>query len=544
MDPQRHRISPFVPLMVAVALVAGLLLGRGMQADEGPMRIFHLRAPTAAEKVGQVIDLIDRQYVDSVEKGALVEEVIQDLLQRLDPHSYYLSAKELRAATEPLEGSFDGIGVEFAIQRDTVVVVSPVEGGPSAALGVRAGDRILRADSTPISGVNITNDGVMKLLRGPQGSKVTVLLSRRERKLPFEVTITRGKIPINSLAAALIWPDGVGYIKLSRFAKNTHAEFLEAANSLRNQGMTKLVLDLRGNGGGYLTAAVDLADEFLSNGQVIVYTMGLHSPRRDLIATDRGSFEDIPLAVLIDEGSASASEIIAGAIQDNDRGVIIGRRSFGKGLVQEHVDLPDSSAIRLTTARYYTASGRSIQKAYGVGVDYNAEFDGRFAHGELLTVDSIHMDTTHVYRTLSGRKVYGGGGIMPDLFVPADTADGSRFLTDLFFTGVLNQFTFDLADKDRTRLKAMGSPKAFADRYEVPNLVLEDLRAFARGQGVKDAPGELERSRGTIISRLKAGIARNIWGDEGFYEVLLRSDPAFRRAQGELAHPTVVLHKK
>jgi carboxyl-terminal processing protease len=525
-----------MPLLLSLALVAGLFLGRNLGSGGGSsaLNVFHLRQPGAAEKIGQVLDLIDRQYVDSVEKEALVDEVLQEMLQRLDPHSYYLSAADLQAANEPLEGSFDGIGVEFAIQHDTVVVVSPVEGGPSAQLGIRAGDRILQADSLPLAGVGITNEGVMKALRGPRGSKVNVLLGRRGRSAPLPVTITRGAIPIHSVAAALLKPDGTGYIKLSRFAKNTHAEFREAADKLRAQGMERMVLDLRGNGGGYLNAAVDLADEFLPAGRIIVYTEGRHSPRRELLATADGAYEGIPLAVLIDEGSASASEIIAGAMQDNDRAVIVGRRSFGKGLVQEQVPLPDASAIRLTTARYYTASGRSIQKPYGEGVDYEADFSQRSAHGELYSADSVRIDSSQVFRTLNGRPVYGGGGVMPDIFVPSDTTEGSRFLSDLFFSGAINQFAFDLADRDRTRLLAMGNPARFNAEYRVGDAELERLRSEAKALKVTERPGDLQRSRRQIILRIKAGVARNLWGDAGFYEVFLDSDPAFKSAQSAL----------
>lgn len=535
MRSPRRPLSPYVPLLLSLALVAGLFLGRDLGGGHGgPLAVFQLRQPAAADKLGQVLELIDRQYVDSVQKEALVDEVLQEMLQRLDPHSYYISAAELQAATEPLEGSFDGIGVEFAIQHDTVVVVAPVEGGPSAQRGIRAGDRILRADTVPLAGVGITNDRVMKLLRGPRGSKVKVLIGRRDRQ-PMEVEITRGAIPINSVAAALLRPDGTGYIKLSRFAKNTHAEFLAAADALRAQGMKRLVLDLRGNGGGYLNAAVDLADEFLPNGRVIVYTQGRHSPRRDMLATARGSYEDMPLAVLIDEGSASASEIVAGALQDNDRALIVGRRSFGKGLVQEHVDLPDHSAVRITTARYYTASGRSIQKPYGKGVDYEADYAHRTAHGELYSADSVRLDSSQVFRTLNGRVVYGGGGIMPDVFVPADTTEGSQFLTELFFSGILNQYAFDLADRDRQKLLAYGSPSAFKLRYQVGPQELEGLRKAARAEGIIERPGDLERSKRQIQTRLKAGVARNLWGDKGFYEVMLDADPAFLRASEGLA---------
>ncbi|MCB9193285.1 MAG: S41 family peptidase, partial [Flavobacteriales bacterium] len=451
MKGEPRTISPYVPLLISLALVAGLFIGHGATDPvQGRLPTFLLsRSASADQKIDQVLDLIDRQYVDTVRKEALVDEVIEDILQRLDPHSYYITADEMRAAQEPLTGSFDGIGVEFAIQRDTVVVVAALEGGPSEALGIRAGDRIVSADDRNMAGVGISNKDVMDRLRGPSGSTVTVGIQRRGRKAPFDVEITRGKIPINSIAVALEYPDGTGYIKLVRFAQTTHEEFIKAAKDLLDQGMKRLVLDLRGNGGGYLNAAIDMADEFLPAGRMIVYTEGRAQPRQEFRATDRGSLQDMPLGILIDEGSASASEILSGAIQDNDRGLIIGRRSFGKGLVQEQVDLPDHSAVRLTTARYYTPSGRSIQRPYGEGIDYADDLEHRLEHGELVNKDSIVLDTSHVYHTLKGRKVYGGGGIMPDLFVPADTSESSSYLTALFFSGVLNDLAFDVADERR-----------------------------------------------------------------------------------------------
>lgn len=535
MSQDRRPVSPFYPLMLALALVAGLFIGQDMgNSSSGPLTVFRMRAPGAADKIGQVLDLIDRQYVDTVEKNALVDEVLQDILQRLDPHSYYISADELRAAQEPLEGSFDGIGVEFAIQRDTVMVVAAVEGGPSEALGIRAGDRILKADDKELAGASITNDGVMKTLRGPKGSEVTVSILRTGQAKPFDVTIKRGKIPINSVAASILSSDGTGYIKLVRFAKNTHEEFLKAAKDLESQGMQRMVLDLRGNGGGYLNAAIDLADEFLPDGRVIVYTKGRNSPRRDIKATRRGRFESIPLAVLIDEGSASASEIIAGAMQDNDRAVIVGRRSFGKGLVQEHVDLPDQSAVRLTTARYYTASGRSIQRPYGEGIDYSGDYNVRYEHGEMLSADSIRLDSSQTFTTLKGRTVFGGGGVMPDIFVPADTSEGSTYLSELFYTGALNQFALDIADRDRAKLLGYGSHKAFSDRYMITDALLRELGRYAEKQGIDPNPKDLERSRRQIATRLKAGIARNVWGNAGFYEIMLDTDSIFERARQQL----------
>ncbi|MCC6542486.1 MAG: S41 family peptidase [Flavobacteriales bacterium] len=540
----RRRPSPFYPLLIALSLVAGLFIGRDMADDlNGPLTVFNLRKPNSTDKIGQVIDLIDAQYVDSVAKNELVDGVLQDLLQRLDPHSYYISAAELREAQEPLEGSFDGIGVEFSIQHDTVMVISPVEGGPSAAVGIQAGDRIVSANGEPLAGVGITNDQVMTHLRGPKGSNVVVGIVRSGMPKPFDVTIERGKIPIHSVAASLLDDDGTGYIKLVRFAKNTHEEFLLAADALKARGMKRLVLDLRGNGGGFLTAAIDLADEFLPTGRAIVYTEGLHSPRQSADATRSGGYEDIPLALLIDEGSASASEIVAGAVQDNDRGLLVGRRSFGKGLVQEHIPLPDSSAVRITTARYYTPSGRSIQRPYGKGIDYMDDLEDRADHGELLHADSISTDSTKEYRTLNGRTVYGGGGVMPDLFIPADTVGSSAYLTDLFFSGTLNQFTFNVADRERKRLQTRyPSSEVFARSYSVAPALLTELDRFAAEKGITPRPGEATRSSKQIAMRIKAGIARNVWGDDGYYRILLDEDPAYRRARQELilqaARPT------
>ena len=537
MSGPRKGLSPFFPLLLALSLVAGLFIGQDMATNAGgPLAMFQLRQPSASDKIGQVLDLIDQQYVDTVEKNALVDEVLQDILQRLDPHSYYISAAEIREAQEPLEGSFDGIGVEFAIQRDTVVVISPVEGGPSAAVGIRAGDRILSASGEKIAGIGITNEQVMKHLRGPKGSEVVVGILRHGQPKSFDVAIERGKIPINSVAASLIDANGTGYIKLVRFAKNTHTEFVAAADVLKEKGMKRLVLDLRGNGGGFLNSAIDLADEFLPNGRDIVYTEGLHSPRQDAKATRKGGYEDIPLALLIDEGSASASEIIAGAIQDNDRGLLVGRRTFGKGLVQEHVPLPDSSAVRITTARYYTPSGRSIQRPYGDGIDYMDDFEARAGHGELLNADSIPTDTSKVYTTLKGRTVYGGGGVVPDLFVPTDTTESSSYLTELFFSGTLNQFSFDIADRDRAKLQAQYRTSTdFAERFSVGAALLTELDRYAASQDIPVRTGDAIRSRGQIATRLKAGIARNVWGDDGYYRILLERDPAYQRAAQELS---------
>jgi carboxyl-terminal processing protease len=417
------------------------------------------------------------------------------------------------------------------------VVIATIEGGPSEALGIRPGDRLIRADSTQLTGPDVTNDLVMKSLRGPEHSKVTVGVVRRGSK-PFNVTITRGAIPINSLAVALMDSGGTGYVKLSRFARTTHDEFVKATTELKAQGMKRLVLDLRGNGGGYLNAAIGVCEELLPKGTEIVYTEGRASPRQDYKADGDGSLVDMPLAVLIDEGSASASEIVAGAMQDNDRAVIVGRRSFGKGLVQEEIDLRDNSAVRITTARYYTPSGRCIQKPYGKGIDYKDDLEARYIHGELLNIDSIRLDSSEAYRTKKGRTVYGGGGIMPDIFVPADTSDNSTYLSELFFSGALNQYSFDLADRHRTALKQYGNPLNFDNNYVITNAQLQALAAEAKTMGVPEDPKGLQRSAPQINLRIKAGIARNIWGDKGYYRVLLSGDRIYERAKATLANGT------
>ena len=535
---RRRSWAVFLPLMLGIAIAGGYYFGSRMGASEaGSTQFFELRRNTPAAKLQQVLELIDRQYVDTVHESKLVDEVLQNMLQQLDPHSYYISAADLRAAEEPLEGSFMGIGVEFSIQRDTIVVVATIEGGPSEALGIRAGDRLVRADSTKLAGVGVTNDQVMKALRGPANTKVTVGVVRGGGK-PFDVIISRGPIPINSVAVALMDDDGTGYIRLSRFARTTHEEFLKATTELKAKGMKRLVLDLRGNGGGYLNAAIGICEELLPKGTEIVYTEGRASPRQDYKADGGGSLIDMPLAVLIDEGSASASEIVSGAVQDNDRGLIVGRRSFGKGLVQEQVNLRDNSAVRLTTARYYTPSGRCIQRPYGNGVDYKDDLEARYIHGELLNIDSIHLDSSQAYTTLKGRTVYGGGGIMPDIFVPADTSDRSTYLSELFFSGALNQYAFDVADKHRVKLKNYGTPERFNSEYTISPAQLDGLAQQAKGLGVDYDPQGLKLSSSVIALRLKAGIARNIWGENGYYRVLLGDDRIYERAREALREQT------
>ncbi len=517
--------SAYTPILLAVMLIAGIYIGAKLNytpsiiADADP-----------DNKINQIIGYIEKEYVDVVDKNDLINATIHTMLQELDPHSYYISAEELRQYTEPLEGNFDGIGVEFMIQQDTVVVVNPIAGGPSEELGVKAGDRIVLVNGESIAGIGITNSDVMDKLRGESGTSVEVGMLRPGKEDLIDFKITRGKIPIHSVDVAIMVSDKVGFIKVARFAKTTHEEFVEAALMLREQGMEKLIVDLRGNGGGFLDAAIRMCDEFLEDGRMIVYTEGKASPKRTFNATERGLLEEVETVVLINQGSASASEIVAGALQDNDRGTIIGRRSFGKGLVQEHVDLPDSSAMRLTIARYYTPTGRSIQKPYGDGIDYHNDYFDRLENGELESADSVQFPDSLKYTTAAGKTVYGGGGIMPDVFVPIDTVGASFYLSELNYAGIINEFAFSYVDQHRDQLNRYNNGIDFKQRFVVSNLLFEELIAFAEGKGIERDPYGIKTSELVIKLRLKALIARNIWNNEGYFHIILDDDIVFDRA--------------
>ncbi|HKK39213.1 MAG TPA: S41 family peptidase, partial [Cryomorphaceae bacterium] len=461
-------------------------------------------------------------------KNQMIEKAISSILEDLDPHSYYISAEEMAAYTEPLEGNFEGIGVEFLIQNDTVRVVAALDGGPSQELGIQAGDKIINVDDENIAGVGIKNDDVISRLKGEGGTTVNVDILRNSKLIPFE--ITRGTIPINSVATAQIIDNTIGYIKISRFARTTYEEFSHSAEKLLSEGMNELVIDLRGNGGGYLTAAVQIAEEFLQKGQLIVYTEGKSSPKKSYLASKRGEYSDIPLAILIDQGSASASEILAGAIQDNDRGIIVGRRSFGKGLVQEHMSLPDNSALRLTVARYYTPSGRSIQKPYGADIDYEADYENRFETGELVSADSIDFPDSLQFVTPGGRIVYGGGGIMPDIFVGLDTAGASEYLSIVSYRGILNQFGFDYADAHRKDLENFNDYKEFERNFDIDKNLLDKFVSYAEEKGVTPDTNGISLSKEVLKLRIKAYIARNIWGNDGFYSIMTDDDKVIREA--------------
>ncbi|NQX99397.1 MAG: S41 family peptidase, partial [Flavobacteriales bacterium] len=411
----------FLPLIIAGSIVLGIFLSAFLtpsNVNDRTLIFPQNKRFNTATKLNEILNFIENTYVDSVDKKELTEESIKSMLATLDPHSYYIPAKEFDGMNESLEGNFDGIGVEFRIKNDTVLIISPIANGPSDRLGIKAGDRIVKVDTTDIAGVGISNAGVIKLLKGPRGTKVNVEIIRQGSKKRKHFTITRDRIPIFSIDAPYMINDNTGYLKITRFSKNTYEEFIKASQGLKDRGMKNLIIDLRNNGGGILQAATKIADEILMKNKMIVYTDGRARNKEEYFSTNKGILETTEIAIIINENSASASEILAGAIQDNDRGSIIGRRSFGKGLVQEQVQWPDGSALRLTVARYYTPTGRCIQKDYGTSLeDYHAEAYNRYDNGELLSADSIQFPDSLKFYTPEGKVVYGGGGIMPDIFV-------------------------------------------------------------------------------------------------------------------------------
>ena len=533
--PKKHNV--FLPIILSLVLVVGIWLGYFLskRIDNGSVFSQKHQASTN-DKINSLLEYIEYQYVDTINKKELVEKTVTSMLQSLDPHSAYIAASEFESVNEPLEGNFDGIGVEFNIIKDTIRVIVPIEGGPSEKIGIKAGDKLIKVEGKNVAGVKITNKEVFDKLRGKSGTIVAVTILRNGIKKPLEFKITRDAIPLYSLDASYMIKSDIGYIKISKFSATTYEEYLKAFNSLSKQGMKKMILDLRGNPGGYLNAAVDISDEFLTEGLQIVYTQGKANPKKIYKATKHGSFENNPLVILIDEGSASASEIVAGAIQDNDRGTIIGRRSFGKGLVQDQLQLPDGSAIRLTIARYYTPTGRCIQKPYTEDKDqyYNEEYD-RYSNGELLNQDSIKLDKTKQYKTPEGKTVYGGGGIMPDVFVPIDTARANAYLNKIFYSGAINTFAFEYADKNRAKLKQFGSAKNYIDKFEITTAVLEEFYTYCAN---KDLPLNLkmkEKTNEALKPYLKAFIGRDVFDKDAYYPILNQKDKCILKAADVLS---------
>jgi carboxyl-terminal processing protease len=520
-----------LPCIIAVSVIGGMFIGRyyGSQQPDNKYIIY-----PRTDKLTNVINYISKEYVDPVDKNKLTEQTIPKILELLDPHSQYIPASEFEQVNEPLEGNFSGIGVQFNMLNDTLVVLKAIANGPSEKVGIIAGDRIIQVDGQNVAGVKMSSDSIVKKLKGPQGTTVAVGINRNSVKDMLFFTITRDQIPLYSVDVSYMINNEIGYIRISKFSRTTFEEFNSAAAALLGKGMQKLILDLRDNGGGLLTTAVDVADQFLEEGQLVVYTEGNARSREDFTAEKGGLCKDIDLVVLIDETSASASEILAGAIQDNDRGLVIGRRSFGKGLVQEQNMLSDGSAIRLTIARYYTPSGRCIQKSYKNGTeDYYNELSARYNHGEFLQRDSIVFADSLKFKTSGGRIVYGGGGIMPDIFVPMDTSGYTNYFGEIRNRGLIYRFALEYSDKHRDKLSKMKSLDESLSYLNKEN-VLKQFIVFASKNGVPLNKKEYDISKEIIEVQLKAYIVRNIFDNEGFYPVIEKIDNTLQVAIKEL----------
>jgi len=530
-----NKKSLFLVLIIFLSIAGGLILGNLLSTRANGSMGNLLGTSIGHGKIDELLSLIDAQYVDTVNTKELTEEMMADLVSKLDPHSVYIPAADLENVNSELEGSFSGIGVQFNIQNDTIMIIAVVSGGPSEKVGLLAGDRIVKVNDTVFIGKNVTNEKVMKKLRGPEGSKVKLGIKRHGTREVLSYSITRGQIPVNSIDIAYMIEPQVGFIRVSKFAATTYAEFLDAISSLRNQGAKKYIVDLRENSGGFMDQAINMINEFLPAGRMIVYSEGKAYPRSEAKSDGKGSCINLPIVVLIDEFSASASEIFAGAVQDNDRGLVIGRRSFGKGLVQQQMDLSDGSAIRLTVARYYTPSGRSIQKPYvkGNAKDYEMDMVNRFKHGEFDNKDSIHVADSLKYKTIGGRTVYGGGGIMPDLFVARDTSEYTPYLSKVINYGYLYQYAFQYSDKNRAKLKTIKTWQQM-DSYLNSQTILNDFIAFAATKGVPANQQQINTSKRFILLQLKAYISRNSMGDTGFYPLLYKEDKTVNRALEQL----------
>lgn len=485
------------------------------------------------EKFKTLLNYISQFYVDSVEEDKLVEEAIVALLEKLDPHSIYIPKEEVEATNAPLKGNFMGIGIRFQILKDTIMVVNTIPGGPSQKLGIKDGDKIIKINDEVVAGIGMKTDGVRERLLGEKNTKVRVTMQRKGEKKPLEFTITRDVIPLYSIEASYMARPDVGYIKLSNFAETSTREFLKAVDSLKKQGMKNLILDLQGNGGGYLHIAHELCDEFIDGNKLLVYTEGRSFPRKDYNAGKTGSFEKGKLVVLIDESSASASEIVTGAIQDWDRGLVVGRRSFGKGLVQKPVNLPDGSMVRITTQRYYTPSGRCIQKPYEEGMEaYHKEKYQRYLNGELTNKDSIKIPDSLKFETrISKREVYGGGGIIPDVFVGVDTSYISDYYDNLVRKGVLSSFTLSYVDKNRKSLKKSYPDFAkFNANFTIDDKLLEEFKAYAKQEGVEFDEKGYDASKEHLHARIKASIAQNMWDYPMFFQIMNELNPSYLKA--------------
>ncbi len=516
------------PILFALAITAGILIGRYYQSSQRNS-MFYIYPRT--DKLTNVTNYITQEYVDPIDKNALIEKTIPKILAELDPHSQYLPASELETVSEPLEGNFSGIGVQFNMLNDTLLIIKTIANGPSEKMGILAGDRILIVDGDSVAGKNIPSDSIVKKLKGPKGTmvKVGILRDRVADLLYFD--ITRDNIPLYSMDIAYMIRPEIGFIRLNNFSRTTFEEFSEGIIKLLGQGMQSLILDLRSNGGGYLDPAVRIADQFLNGGELIVYTEGNARARQEYRASKGGICKDLDVVVLIDEGTASASEILAGALQDNDRGVIVGRRSFGKGLVQEQNIFPDGSAVRLTIARYYTPTGRCIQKPYENGDDdnYYLELSNRYLHGEFSERDSIHFDDSLKYTTPAGKIVHGGGGIMPDIFIPIDTIGVTDYLVNVRNRGLIYRFALQFTEQNRKGLEKTTSLEEI-NRYLDRNKTMDQFISFASQNNVPPNYKEIAISKELLNVQLYAYIIRNIFDSQGYYPSIEKIDNTLSKA--------------
>ncbi len=527
---KRNRPSVWLPLWITFGIAIGIIIGNVFANFNGRRSIFN-----RGNKLEAVLEYINESYVDTVNIQTLVENAIPNLISGLDPHSVYFTAKDMEIVGDDLEGHFSGIGVQFSIQKDTIVVISVIAGGPSEAAGILAGDRIILVNDSLFAGNGITNEKVLRNLKGKTGTEVKLGVKRFRGEELYDITVTRGEIPVNSVDAVFMVNENTGYIKINKFGSTTYSEFISAVSKLKNEGSTALIIDLRQNTGGYLGAAIQMVNEFFEKGALIVYTEGRSFPRQDSYANGTGICKQDQVIVLIDEGSASASEVFAGAIQDHDRGLIIGRRSYGKGLVQSAREFKDGSVLRLTVGRYHTPSGRCIQKEYeqGNAEEYNMDLMRRYMRGEFDSKDSIKLDNHPLFHTVSGRPVYGNDGIMPDVFIPRDTTGINSYYTRVATMGLIYEYAFNYTDQNRERLSKFENWKELADYLSRQSLVL-NLVSFADSKGVRQRPYLIQESRKLMQNQLEAYIVRNIFGDEGYYQIITSDDIVVQTAIGLL----------
>ena len=529
----KHNKNRFVPLLVSIGVVVGIMLGSFFANHFSGNRLSIIN--NSSNKIIDLFHLIDDQYVDTINIPDLVEKAMPQILKELDPHSTYISASKVEESMQDLKGSFSGIGVQFTLYKDTIRVVKVVKGGPSESVGIQAGDRIINIDGKPYVGDTISNDGTMKRLKGPKGSVARLGIKRAGQKKLLSFSITRGDVPVKTVDAAYMASPTIGYIRVTSFGDTTYAEFIAALTKLQTMGFSKLILDLRGNPGGYMETAVQMVNEFLPKNSLIVYTEGRKSPRKEYRTDGRGAYQSLPLVVLVDENSASASEIFAGAIQDNDRGTIIGRRSFGKGLVQVPIEFPDGSMLRLTTARYYTPSGRCVQKPYKPGdeEDYEADLLLRAEHGEYFSADSIHT-SGEKFKTRLGRTVYGGGGIVPDIFVARDTLGMTSYFKEAYLNGLLFQYAYDFVDKHRAELSQCNGLNEVTAVIKKKNII-EGFASYAERAGLKRRNLMIQRSHKLLTTYITSAIIGDLLDDSEAAEYANQTDKAVLQAIALLA---------